>query len=377
MVPPPNPADAFAGPAAVPASPAAAPTPTHEAFTLLDGTATAKAIRAELKKEVAELRQRHATTPGLGVVLVGSRPDSASYVRTKTKVANEIGVHVVDIKLDEDASQDEVLAAVESLNADGAVHGILVQLPLPKHVDERVVLEAIAVDKDADGFAASNFGRLFGKGRRPVALPCTPAGCLELLRRYGVPIAGKHAVVLGRSNIVGTPVAALLQDADATVTVCHSKTPDVRSFVQRADILVAAVGKPKYVKQDWLKPGVVVVDVGINSIDDPSAKRGYRLVGDVDFDAGKAVASYITPVPGGVGPMTIAMLMDNVCNLTRHSLGLPPRGPLGAAAAEPPAKEEVHDSASSSSPETTTTTDAGGGGGAAVQDAAANDSGPK
>ena len=300
------------------------------AARMLDGTATAKAIQGELALEIAQLRASHGIVPGLGVVLVGNRPDSAMYVRMKAKVAAEIGVRVIDTKLDEGASQAEVLAAVRALNQDPSINGILVQLPLPPHVDEGCVLETIAIEKDADGFLASNVGRLVLQGgTSPLALPCTPAGCIELLQRHDVQIAGKHAVVLGRSNIVGMPVAALLQACDATVTVCHSRTVDVKSFVQRADILVAALGRAEYVRGDWLKPGCVVVDVGINSIDDPTAKRGYRLVGDVAFDEAKEIASYISPVPGGVGPMTIAMLMQNVLNLTKHSLGIPPK-PLRA-----------------------------------------------
>ncbi|KAJ8610353.1 hypothetical protein CTAYLR_003884 [Chrysophaeum taylorii] len=292
------------------------------ASKVLDGAATAKAIRQELREEISRLRLSHGVSPGLGVVLVGNRPDSASYVRMKTKVAEEIGVHVVDARLDESADQEAIVAAVRRLNDDPDVHGILVQLPLPAHVDESIVLGAILDDKDADGFSATNMGRLVLRGGpRPLARPCTPAGCIELLQRYNVTIAGKHAVVLGRSNIVGTPVAALLQACDATVTVCHSRTPNVEGHVKQADILVAAIGKPHYVQAGWIKPGAVVVDVGINSVDDPTAKRGYRLVGDVDLNA-KDVASYITPVPGGVGPMTIAMLMSNILNLTRHALGI-------------------------------------------------------
>lgn len=290
---------------------------------ILDGTMTAKAIREELRLEIAKLKDSHDVVPGLGVVLVGNRPDSASYVRMKAKVAGDIGVHVVDARLEETASQDEIVSAVRRLNEDPAVHGILVQLPLPEHVDTSTVLSVISEQKDVDGFSPFNVGRLVQSGGpRPLARPCTPAGCIELLQRYGVTIAGKHAVVLGRSNIVGMPVASLLQSCDATVTVCHSKTVDVHRHCRDADIVVAAVGKANYVRGDWIKPGAVIVDVGINSIDDPTAKRGYRLVGDVCFDEAKNIASYITPVPGGVGPMTIAMLMSNVVNLTRHSLGL-------------------------------------------------------
>lgn len=243
----------------------------------------------------------------------------------KTKVAKEIGVHVVDVKLDENAGQDEVVGAVRRLNEDPDVHGILVQLPLPDDVDESAVLATISDHKDVDGFSPVNVGRLAMRGGpRPMARPCTPAGCIELLQRYNVTIAGKHAVVLGRSNIVGLPVALLLQSCDATVTICHSKTVDTKEICQSADILVSAVGKANYVKGDWIKPGAVVLDVGINSVDDPSAKKGYRLVGDVDFEEAKEIASYITPVPGGIGPMTIAMLMSNVYNLTLRSVGIEP-----------------------------------------------------
>lgn len=306
-----------------------------QGVNILDGAATAKAIRAELGRDVDALRAAHGVTPGLGVVLVGERRDSQTYVRMKQKVAAEIGVHCVDALLPDTASEAEILAAVEAMNADPDVHGILVQLPLPAHVDEGRVLGAIDFRKDADGFSETNVARLVMQGGPPpLAMPCTPAGCVELLRRHGVALAGKRAVVLGRSNIVGMPVAALLQACDATVTVCHSATPDVAAIVRDADVVVAAVGRARYVEASWLKPGCVVVDVGINAVDDPEAKRGYRLVGDVDFEAAKDVASLITPVPGGVGPMTIAMLMSNVVNLTKASLGVetaPLPGRLGDA----------------------------------------------
>ena len=291
---------------------------------LISGTATAKAIRAELKEEVAALQQDHGTTPGLAVVLVGDRPDSATYVRMKKKVAAELGFHSVDISLPDTVDTAQCLEAVHKLNADPKVHGILVQLPLPKQCDEAEVLKAIAVEKDADGFSAMNVGNLCLKGGDPpLAVPCTPAGCIELLQRSGIEVAGKDAVVLGRSNIVGMPVASLLQSMNATVTVCHSGTKDLPSHLKRADIVVAAIGKAEFVRAEWIKPGAVVIDVGINDKPDATKKRGYRMVGDVDFDAVKYVASAITPVPGGVGPMTIAMLMKNTVNLARHSLGLP------------------------------------------------------
>ena len=292
----------------------------------IDGNKVAKEIRAEIKEEVGALEREHGVTPGLAVVLVGARTDSLTYVKHKKKAAAEVGFHSVDVELDERAPQADVLLAIEGLNEDPAVHAILVQLPLPKHIDEAAVLKAIDVAKDADGFSALNIGNMCLRGGDPpLALPCTPAGCVELLQRSGVEVRGKSAVVLGRSNIVGMPVAHLLQSMDATVTVCHSRTADMRAKVREADIVVAAIGRAEFVKADWLKPGCVVLDVGINSKAAPERKSGFRLVGDVDYEPAAAVASMITPVPGGVGPMTIAMLLFNTVNLTRHSLGLPRR----------------------------------------------------
>jgi len=294
----------------------------------IDGRATAASIQSELAEEIKTLSQDHDLLPGLAVILVGARVDSATYVRMKKKTAAAIGIHSVDVDLPASAVTAEVMAAVARLNADPAVHGILVQLPLPAHVDEAAVLAAIAVEKDADGFSALNIGNLCLRGGDPpLAVPCTPAGCIELLQRHGVEIGGAECVVLGRSNIVGMPVAALLQSCNGTVTVCHSRTKNVAEKVRRADILIAAIGKPEYVRGDWLKPGAVVIDVGINSKPDATKKRGYRLVGDVHYEECAAVASAITPVPGGVGPMTIVMLMKNTVNLARHSVGLP-RMPL-------------------------------------------------
>lgn len=290
---------------------------------IIDGKQTAAAIRTELAEEVKHLQQHHGTTPGLAVVLVGQRVDSATYVRMKKKAAAEVGIHSIDVTLAATAPEDEVLAAIATLNADPAVHGILVQLPLPDHVDEARVLASIDYEKDADGFHATNIGNLWLRGGEPpLAIPCTPAGCIELLQRYSIPISGKECVVLGRSNIVGMPVAALLQSCNGTVTVCHSRTPDIASVVKRADILVAAIGKAEFVRGDWLKPGAVVIDVGINDTPDATKKRGYRLVGDVCYPEAFQIASAITPVPGGVGPMTIAMLLKNTVNLCRHALGL-------------------------------------------------------
>ena len=249
--------------------------------------------------------------------------------------AAEVGFHSVDREFPESVTEAELLACVETLNQDKAVHGILVQLPLPTHIDEARVLEAIEVRKDVDGFSAENIGNMCLRGGKPpLALPCTPAGCVELLQRSGVAVAGKEVVVLGRSNIVGMPVAHLLQSMDATVTVCHSRTADLASHCRRADIVVAAIGRAELVQGDWLKPGAVVIDVGINSKPAPELKKGYRLCGDVDFEPAKAVAGAITPVPGGVGPMTIAMLMKNTLNLARHAAGLP-RLPLRAPTPAP------------------------------------------
>jgi len=290
---------------------------------LIDGKAISAAVRADVKEGVASLLAEKNVRPGLAVILVGERKDSQSYVRNKKKAAAECDFHTVDVDLPDTVSQEDVLKEVERLNADPAVHGILVQLPLPKHIDEPTILKTIKVEKDADGFSAMNIGNLCLKGGDPpMAIPCTPAGCIEMLQRSNVEISGKNAVVIGRSNIVGMPVAALLQSCDATVTVCHSRTKNMEEIVRQADIVVAAIGKAFYVKGSWLKPGCVVIDVGINAIDDASKKLGYRLVGDVEFSEAKLVASKITPVPGGVGPMTIAMLLKNTLNLARQSVGL-------------------------------------------------------
>jgi len=301
---------------------------TAVAPIVIDGKGVAATIEEELKAEVERLEREENLLPGLAVVLVGERVDSATYVRMKKKTAAAIGIHSVDVNLPETVTQEDLLKEVEKLNQDPKVHGILVQLPLPEHIEEALVLKAIAVEKDADGFSALNIGNLCLRGGDPpLAVPCTPAGCIELLQRYDVEISGKDCVVLGRSNIVGMPVAALLQSCNGTVTVCHSRTQDIAAKVKQADIVVAAIGKPEFVRGEWLKPGAVVIDVGINSKEDATKKRGYRLVGDAHYEECAAVASAITPVPGGVGPMTIVMLMKNTINLARHSIGLP-RMPL-------------------------------------------------
>ena len=235
----------------------------------------------------------------------------------------QIGFNSIDIELPESITEEELLKKVEELNADKNVHGILVQLPLPQHIEEHKVLKTISVEKDADGFHALNVGNMWlSGGDPPLAVACTPAGCLEVLQRYNIPISGKNCVVLGRSNIVGMPMVCLLQSMNGTVTCCHSRTKDLPSKVRQADIVVVAIGKKHYVKGDWIKPGAVVIDVGMHQIEDKSKKSGFGYTGDVDFKEVAPKCSYITPVPGGVGPMTISMLMKNTLNLARHSLGL-------------------------------------------------------
>jgi 5,10-methylene-tetrahydrofolate dehydrogenase/methenyl tetrahydrofolate cyclohydrolase len=249
--------------------------------------------------------------PGLATVLVGDNPASQSYVRGKRKSSAEAGIESFGHELPKTATQKEIEDLVEQLNADPRVHGILVQLPLPDGLDEEKVLQKISIEKDVDGFHPINIGRLSMKGREPLFVPCTPAGCIVLLEEAGAQFKGANAVVLGRSNIVGLPVAMLLLHRDATVTICHSRSKDLAAICRAADILVAAVGRTEMVRKDWVKPGAFVIDVGINRVEDKSKKSGYRLVGDVAFDEVKEVAGALTPVPGGVGPMTIAMLLRN------------------------------------------------------------------
>lgn len=278
---------------------------------VIDGNAVAARIREEVRQGVEALKRDYGIVPGLATVLVGENPASQTYVRMKQKACQELGMVSFGYHLPADASQAEVEGLVRELSANPEVHGILVQLPLPRHLDEEGVLGAVALEKDVDGFHPVNIGRLAMKGREPAFVPCTPNGVIALLDSVGAQIEGAHAVVLGRSNIVGLPTALLLIGRNATVTVCHSRTRDLPSVTRQADILVVAVGRPQMVRGDWVKPGAVVIDVGVNRVEDPTAKSGYRLVGDVAFDEVKEVAAAITPVPGGVGPMTIAMLMKN------------------------------------------------------------------
>ncbi|KAL6271808.1 hypothetical protein ACE6H2_028719 [Prunus campanulata] len=282
----------------------------HKA-AIIDGKAIAQTIRNEIAEEVRHLSQKYGKVPGLAVVIVGNRKDSQSYVSMKRKACAEVGIISLDIDLPEDVSQVDLIAKVHELNANPDVHGILVQLPLPKHINEEKVLSEISIEKDVDGFHPLNIGKLAMKGREPLFLPCTPKGCLELLSRSGISIKGKKAVVVGRSNIVGLPVSLLLLKADATVTVVHSHSHDPESIIREADIIIAAAGQAMMIKGSWIKPGAAVIDVGTNAIDDSSRKSGYRLVGDVDFQEACKVAGWVTPVPGGVGPMTVAMLLNN------------------------------------------------------------------
>jgi 5,10-methylene-tetrahydrofolate dehydrogenase/methenyl tetrahydrofolate cyclohydrolase len=276
---------------------------------LIDGKEIAADIRAEIKADVEEMKAKTGKAPGLATVLVGTRRDSQTYVKMKKKACKKAGIASFGHDLPEDISQEELLKLVRDLNANPEVHGILVQLPLPGHIDEEEILGAISLEKDVDGFHPINIGRLSMKRRAPQFVPCTPKGCIELLDRTGVEIEGKRAVVLGRSNIVGLPVAMLLLHRNATVTICHSRTKDLPSVVREADILIAAVGQAEMVKGDWVKPDVVVIDVGMNAVDDPTSEKGYRLTGDVAVDEVKEVASSITSVPGCFGPITIAMLL--------------------------------------------------------------------
>eukprot|EP00541_Cyclophora_tenuis_P000978 CAMPEP_0116541270 /NCGR_PEP_ID=MMETSP0397-20121206/393_1 /TAXON_ID=216820 /ORGANISM="Cyclophora tenuis, Strain ECT3854" /LENGTH=305 /DNA_ID=CAMNT_0004065201 /DNA_START=206 /DNA_END=1123 /DNA_ORIENTATION=- len=302
-------------------------------MTDIDGKAIASSIRQELKVEVDALTEK-GSTPGLAVVLVGSRRDSKTYVNMKKKACEECGIVSFGYDFADTAEETAILEVVAELNANPKVHGILVQLPLPKHMDENKVLNSIKPEKDVDGLHPLNAASLTSTSTHagslkldwndlnqiPFPIACTPLGCIELLDRSGVTIRGKRAVVVGRSNLVGIPVAMLLMHRDATVTIVHSKTVDAEKVVKEADIVIAAVGKPSLVKKEWIKEGAVVIDVGINSIDDASKKKGYRLVGDVDYENCKEVASKITPVPGGVGPMTIAMLLRNTVNACKRSL---------------------------------------------------------
>jgi len=289
---------------------------------IIDGKATAAELRQRIGEAVDALKQQHDLTPGLAVVLVGTDPASEVYVRNKARQTEEAGMRGFKFTLPEETSQDQLLAKVHELNANPEVHGILVQLPLPDHIDEKTVIEAIDPAKDVDGFHAINAGRLMN-GEAGALVPCTPVGCVILAKQHlGENLSGKHAVVIGRSNIVGKPVAMLLLKEHCTVSIAHSRTEDLPGLCRQADIVVAAVGRAEMVKGDWIKPGATVIDVGINRIDAGEGKT--RLVGDVAFDKAASVAGAITPVPGGVGPMTIACLLRNTVTAACSQLGITP-----------------------------------------------------
>ncbi|MBO6168204.1 MAG: bifunctional methylenetetrahydrofolate dehydrogenase/methenyltetrahydrofolate cyclohydrolase FolD [Kiritimatiellae bacterium] len=289
------------------------------AMEIIDGKKLAANLRAEIASGAAALKAEKGVTPGLAVILVGENPASVSYVTAKEKACAEAGMYSREIRLPESTTQEELLALVKELNGDSAIHGILVQLPLPKHIADKAVIDAIAPEKDVDGFTAVNVGRmLIGE---ECFLPCTPHGIIKLIEFSGMNLAGKHAVVIGRSNIVGKPVAVLLsrKETNATVTMCHTGTRDLASFTRQADVVVVAAGRPGTLTGDMLKPGAVVIDVGVNRIKDETRPKGFRLAGDADFDSCAKVARAITPVPGGVGPMTITMLLWNTLEAAKRA----------------------------------------------------------
>ncbi|XP_059456387.1 bifunctional protein FolD 4, chloroplastic [Corylus avellana] len=288
-----------------------ASTATEASAKVIDGKSVAKQIRDEITAEVSRMKDAIGVIPGLAVILVGDRKDSATYVRNKKKASESVGINSFEVRLPEDSTEQEVLKFISDFNDDPSVHGILVQLPLPSHMNEQNILNAVSIEKDVDGFHPLNIGRLAMRDREPLFVPCTPKGCIELLHRYDIGIKGKRAVVIGRSNIVGMPAALLLQREDATISIVHSRTKNPEEFTRQADIIISAVGQPNMIRGSWIKPGAVIIDVGINPVEDTKSPRGYRLVGDVCYEEACKIASAITPVPGGVGPMTIAMLLSN------------------------------------------------------------------
>ncbi|XP_077209938.1 bifunctional protein FolD 4, chloroplastic-like [Tasmannia lanceolata] len=284
---------------------------TETSAKVIDGKSIAKQIRDEITSEISRMKDEIGIVPGLAVILVGTRKDSQTYVRNKKKACEAVGITSHEVNLQEDCTEEEVIKYISGFNNDPSVHGILVQLPLPRHMNEQNILNAVNIEKDVDGFHPLNIGRLAMQGREPLFVPCTPKGCIELLHRSGIDIKGKRAVVIGRSNIVGMPAALLLQRQNATITIVHSSTKNPEEIIRQADIVISATGVANLVRGSWIKPGAVVIDVGINPVDDPESPRGYRLVGDVCYEEVAKIASAVTPVPGGVGPMTIAMLLSN------------------------------------------------------------------
>lgn len=290
----------------------------------IDGKEMAAELSAQITSETTALREEHGLVPGLAVVIIGEDPASQVYVRNKKRTAESCGFHSVQHTLAADASQDKVLALIEDLNNDESIHGILVQLPLPPQLDEQAVTQAVSPAKDVDGFHFINIGKLTSGNTDDAFVPCTPAGCMLMIEKHlGKDLSGKSAVVIGRSNIVGKPMASLLLQENATVTVTHSRTRDLPDVVRQADIVIAAVGRPNMVRGDWIKPGAVVIDVGINRIEvTEDGEQKSRLTGDIAYDEVSEVASAATPVPGGVGPMTIVMLMSNTLRAARLSSGV-------------------------------------------------------
>ncbi len=278
---------------------------------IIDGQAVANRLQEGFAQEVKAFVARTGATPALGVVMAGDNPASQQYVRMKQRACERVGIRSVTHLVDANTPEAEVHRIVADMNADENIHGILVQLPLPSHINEEAILRAVSLEKDVDGFHPINIGKLAMKGREPSFTPATPTGCMVLLEEAGAQLSGANAVVIGRSNIVGLPMALMLMKANATVTVCHSRTKDLPSIVREADIVIAAIGQAYYVKADWLKAGATVIDVGTNRVDDPTTERGYKIVGDVDFEGALQVAGAITKVPGGVGPLTITMLLSN------------------------------------------------------------------
>lgn len=286
---------------------------------IIDGKAIAEGIRSRITSEVSRMKELIGQVPGLAVILVGQRRDSETYVRNKTIASEEVGFKFKMIVFPENCTECEVCNALCRFNEDPSIHGILVQLPLPQHLDEAKILNVISLEKDVDGFHPLNIGNLAMQGMEPLFVPCTPKGCIELLLQSGVEIMGKKAVVIGRSNIVGLPTSLLLQRHHATVTVLHAFTKNPEKIAREADILVSAAGVPNLVRGSWVKPGAVIVDVGTNPIEDRRSEHGYRLIGDVCFKEATRIASAITPVPGGVGPMTVAMLLCNTLESAKHA----------------------------------------------------------
>ena len=286
---------------------------------ILDGKNISKTILNEIRDDI--IQHNWDNKIGLAVIIIGNKKDSQIYVKKKIQSCEYVGINSYKISFDETVTDIELYNEIDRLNNDKMIHGILIQLPIPKHLNEEAILKKIEYTKDVDGFHASNIGYLAMERRNPLFIPCTPKGCFELLRRYNITIKGKHVVVIGKSNIVGLPISLLMMKEMATVTVCHIETTDIMKHTQMADILIVGVGVPHMVRREWVKEGVVIVDIGINTIKDPSKKKGYRLVGDVDYENVKNIASYITPVPGGVGPMTVSMLMKNTLISYKNSIG--------------------------------------------------------